>query len=294
MQNRYIWYVGSAVVFLALAIGITSYIYFSKEEVIVEDIVVEAPIKYPIESVIGKSVEGKDIVAYTYGDGDTRVIFVGGIHGGYEWNSVYLMHRYLDYLNESMKSVPPGIELVVIPVLNPDGLYEVVGTASRFDPATTPAVKETEPGRFNANDVDLNRNFDCNWQATSTWRTEIVDAGTDVFSEPEAKALRDFILKKDTSAVVFWHSASNAVYASACNGDVSSTTRDIMNAYANASGYPTFDSFEHYEITGDAGDWLAKIGIASIAVEMADHDTIDWSRELAGINAVLEYFSVDR
>jgi hypothetical protein len=41
------------------------------------------------------------------------------------------------------------------------------------------------------NDVDLNRNFDCKWQPTSTWRSTSVSAGTQPFSEPEAAAIRD-------------------------------------------------------------------------------------------------------
>jgi len=33
------------------------------------------------EVVIGQSVEGRDITAYNYGEGDTQILFVGGIHG---------------------------------------------------------------------------------------------------------------------------------------------------------------------------------------------------------------------
>ena len=39
------------------------------------------------KSVIGKSVEGRDIEAYTYGTGFNHLLFVGGIHGGYSWNT---------------------------------------------------------------------------------------------------------------------------------------------------------------------------------------------------------------
>ena len=40
--------------------------------------------------------------------------------------------------------------------------------ANAADTATAPNT--TGKGRFNANNVDLNRNFDCSWQATSSWR----------------------------------------------------------------------------------------------------------------------------
>src|ERR1035437_10143538 len=39
------------------------------------------------QTVIGKSVQGRNIIAYHYGTGATEIIFVGGIHGGYSWNT---------------------------------------------------------------------------------------------------------------------------------------------------------------------------------------------------------------
>lgn len=279
---------------LVFVVLVTAGVYFmldsrtkSEPEHIPEPVVVEED-----DGVIGVSRQGRDIESFVFGDGEKKVMFVGGIHGGYEWNSVYLMHRYIDYLEENPDTIPDNVELTVIPVLNPDGLFKVIGTAGRFDPAQTPSVKETESGRFNAFEIDLNRNFDCNWQATSTWRTTEVNAGTSAFSEPESLALRDLVLKLQPESVVFWHSASDAVYASACNeeGVVAPETERIMQVYADASGYKAIDSFEHYEITGDAGDWLAKIGIPSIAVEMKTHETIDWDKELAGITALFDYY----
>ena len=40
-----------------------------------------------LESVIGKSIENRDITAYYYGTGDNEILFIGGIHGGYSWNT---------------------------------------------------------------------------------------------------------------------------------------------------------------------------------------------------------------
>ena len=37
----------------------------------------------PRHEVIGHSVEGRNIDAYTYGTGTTHIGFVGGMHGGY-------------------------------------------------------------------------------------------------------------------------------------------------------------------------------------------------------------------
>ena len=56
--------------------------------------------------------------------------------------------------------------MTIIPVLNPDGLYKVAGTAERFTKADISKSQATQiAGRFNANKVDINRNFECKWKA---------------------------------------------------------------------------------------------------------------------------------
>jgi predicted deacylase len=244
--------------------------------------------------VVGSSVLNRDIEVYEFGkssEEEKHVIFVGGIHGGYEWNTVLLAWEFIDYLNENPDFIPDGVKVSIVPSLNPDGVYRVIENATeRFEAVDVPPLEMTLIGRLNANEVDLNRNFDCNWQPESTWRNEIVDAGSEAFSEPEAKAIKDLVDSKDPVAVVFWHSAAGAVYGSECNDGVLPDTVGIMNAYASAAGYSAVESFDHYEITGDAEGWLASIGVPSITVELTNHQDLDWEKNLAGMKAVLQYF----
>lgn len=242
------------------------------------------------KQVIGTSVQGRAIEAYTYGHGSEHLLFVGGIHGGYEWNSVLLAYSYIDYLEKQ----PPAeaVTITVIPVLNPDGLFAVTGKEGRF--AATDASTDTAVlarGRFNANNVDLNRNFDCKWKPESTWRSTTVSAGTSIFSEPEARALRDFVLKETPVAVVFWHSQANAVYASECEAGILPGTLAAMNAYATAAKYPAISTFDAYPVTGDAEGWLASIGIPAITVELATHESVEWERNLPGIQALIRVYN---
>lgn len=249
----------------------------------------------PVHTVIGASVEGRNIDVYTYGTGVKHIVFVGGVHGGYEWNSVLLAYRFIDHLDANPNFVPTGMTISVIPSANPDGVYKVTGKSGRFSAADVSANKEVLAlGRFNANKVDINRNFDCKWKPKSMWRSKTVSAGTAPFSEPEAKALRDFVLKNDPDAVIFWHSQSNAVYASECEDGILPATLDIMNAYSRASGYPAIKKFDAYEITGDSEGWLASIGIPAITVELKTHETIEWEKNLLGIKALLTYYAAER
>jgi predicted deacylase len=247
---------------------------------------------WPEHEVIGRSVEGRAIDAYTYGDGETHLLFVGGIHGGYEWNTVVLAYEFKDYLDADSSVVPKNLTVTVIPSLNPDGVYKVVGKEGRFSPADVPVGVATASGRFNANEVDLNRNFDCKWQPQSVWRNNPVKAGTAPFSEPEALAFRNFVLENDPRAVIFWHSQSDAVYASQCLGGILPETKEIMNLYAKAAGYAAIESFDAYETTGDAEAWLASIGIPAITVELKTHEAVEWEQNLAGIKSLFNYYSL--
>jgi len=244
----------------------------------------------PVYTTLGLSVEGRDIESYTFGSGDTHLLFVGGIHGGYEWNSVLLAYNVMDYLTENPSSIPDNITVTIIPSANPDGVYKVVGKEGRFSALDVPS-EGTEAGRFNANGVDLNRNFDCKWQPESTWRGNMVSAGSGVFSEPEARAIQNFVEKNDPRAVVFWHSQANAVYASECENGILPETIKIMNTYAEAAGYPSVDTFDAYEITGDSEGWLASIGIPAITVELSTHNSIEWNKNLQGVKALFEYYT---
>ncbi|OGM90888.1 hypothetical protein A2755_01635 [Candidatus Wolfebacteria bacterium RIFCSPHIGHO2_01_FULL_48_22] len=228
---------------------------------------------YRTQEAIGTSVEGRAIERFTYGNGDTHLVFVGGIHGGYEYNSVLLAYEFIDYFNENIGTIPQSMSVTIIPSLNPDGVEKGAG----------------EAGRFNAHSVDLNRNFNCKWKPTSTWRSKTVSAGTAPFSEPEAAVLRDFVTKTKPTAVVFWHSQSNAVYASECYNGILPKTLDSMRAYAQAAGYPAVESFDAYPISGDAEGWLASIGIPAITVELSTHETIEWEKNLAGVKALMDY-----
>ncbi len=286
-----LWFSLAAVFFLVMGL-VTWYLLNPGEEIEEPIVMEESEPQLVASSTIGYSVNGRIIEAYTYGNGPINLLFVGGVHGGYEWNSVVLAYRFIDYMEENVENLTSAFTIHVIPSLNPDGVYEVVGKEGRFSVDEVPA--ETGPvgtGRFNANGVDLNRNFACKWQPESRWRGETVSAGSAAFSEPEAAALRDYVYNIGPKAVVFWHSQANAVYASECEAGVLPTTISVMNAYAKAAGYKAVESFDAYPVSGDAEGWLASVGIPAITVELSSHDTVEWAQNKAGIEALFSYFT---
>src|SRR3990167_1002032 len=239
---------------------------------------------------IGKSVEERDITAYHYGTGETELLFVGGIHGGYSWNTVLVAYELMDYLAANPGAIPENITVTVIPVLNPDGLNKIVGTAGRFEASDVPQGS-TVSGRFNANNVDLNRNFDCEWQASGTWQNTKVSGGSKAFSEPESAAIKAFIEAHKPSAAIVWYSAAGGVFASNCNEGVLPETLALTNAYAKASGYKAYETFDFYSITGDMVNWFAKLEIHAISVLLTNHTDIEWEKNLKGIEALLKEYA---
>lgn len=246
----------------------------------------------PGQTVIGKSVEGRDILAYHYGQGDDELLFIGGIHGGYEWNTVLVAYQMMDYVAANPSVIPQNVKITVIPVLNPDGLNKTVGTAGRFTAADVPASKDAQiAGRFNANTVDLNRNFDCDWKSSGKWQSRTVSGGTRVFSEPESQALRDYVAANPPTAALAWYSAAGGVYASNCHAGVSAETSTLTKLFAKASGYPAHEDFDFYELTGDMVNWLAKNNVPSISVLLTNHTDTEWSKNRAGIEAMLKHYA---
>jgi len=245
------------------------------------------------ESIIGESVQGRDILAYHYGQGNTELLFIGGIHGGYEWNTVLVAYEMMAYLKQNPNVIPSNLKVTVIPVLNPDGLNKVVGTTTgNFTSADVPASKDSQiAGRFNGNKVDLSRNFDCDWQANGTWQNTPVSGGSAAFSEPESQAIKSYVTANKPAAVITWYSAAGGVYASSCHNGVSAETNTITKKYADASGYPAHESFDFYAITGDMVNWFAKENIPAISVLLTNHIDTEWSKNQAGIEAILKYYS---
>jgi predicted deacylase len=225
-------------------------------------------------TVIGSSVNGTAITAYHFGTGDEEVLLVGGTHGSYSPNTSALALEAIDYFVANVDAIPTGVMLTIIPTLNPDGLA-MTGTA----------------GRFNTNDVDLNRNFDCEWSATGMWQDQEVSGGAAAFSEPEAAALRDYVEEYNPNAAIVLFGAEGKVYPSACGSTPSSASVALAATYATAANYPADATFDAYAITGDMVNWMAKQGIPSISVLLSNHQNTEWSKNKAGIEAVLKTYA---
>jgi Zinc carboxypeptidase len=223
---------------------------------------------------VGHSVQGRPILFYRFGNGPRTRLLVGGIHGGYEFNTVRLMSRTVEYMHTHPAEVPADVTLFVVPNLNPDG--SVAGT-DRIN------------GRLNANKVDLNRNWDYDWRAEAFHGRNLVSGGTRPFSEPETEAMRRFIADNGIEAVIFYHSAFDAVFAGV---NVTRThTLSLARQMSKVTGYKLrLDGVPGQVTTGDAIDYLSNATcVTAIEIELITRDDIEWERNLRGIRFFLRW-----
>jgi hypothetical protein len=220
----------------------------------------------------GTSYGGRPLLAYRCGNGPSVRAIIGGIHGGYEWNTVVLVERMLAYLQARPDLVPEAVTLYIIPCANPDGY--AAGT-------------DRTHGRMNGNGVDLNRNWDYKWQPRATHGQWPVDAGDSPFSEPETATLRDLILDRGVEAAIFYHSAMARIFHGMETAN--SATDELAEVVSLATGYAVAASVPGQVTTGDAVDWMSAQGLAGIEVELTTHQEIEWSRNLRGLMAFLDW-----
>jgi protein MpaA len=135
------------------------------------------------EEVIGMSVEGRPLTCYWFGTAGTLWFIKASIHGT-EGEGTPLTQRLMEWL-EAHPEAWQGRRVVVMPVANPDGLA---------------AGK-----RFNARGVDLNRNF------PAGNREDKARFGHEALSEPEGRALHDFILRAQPDVIVAIHQPLDCV-----------------------------------------------------------------------------------
>jgi len=213
---------------------------------------------------VGSSIEGKSIDVFRFGSGSNVRMIIGGIHGGYEWNTSVLSYLLIEDIKSGRIKVPFDTTLYILPILNPDGYFD---------------YPDSSYGRGNARSVDLNRNWDAIWEAdwprTGCFSYVYITAGEKPFSEPETQALSQFILDNQVKALISYHSAMSSIFAGG-RPEPDTASENLAKALASVSGYnyPPLDGGACC-YTGQLIDWASANGIAAVDIELTDHDSND-------------------
>jgi protein MpaA len=160
--------------------------------------------EYPVlRQLIGRSVRGRPIYAYGLGPpGGLPVLVVGCTHGDESAGMaiVTALRRLLP---------PIGVEMWLVPTINPDGV----------------AARTTG----NAHGVNLNRNFPYAWRHLGGIGR--YNSGPRSLSEPETRALHQFLLRVKPRLAVFFHQHLSVV-------DDSQGSHSLERAFGRLVGLP--------------------------------------------------------
>ncbi len=231
---------------------------------------------------IGKTVNGQSITAYKVGKGKRHVLIVGGTHAN-EVGAIKLSYHLLTWLNNNNARFP-NLSFTIIPCLNVDS-YQTALVHPDY-------LNGGRIGRFNSHNVDLNRNFPTkSWQSETVWKhgyhyqeQTVVQAGEQPGSEPEMKALLNYIKNNPVIAYYALHCAGADVMGN--NTDLS---QQLVKSFAKISHFRYFSEKEWQELgeTGTAKEWCDENKIAYIEIEGSNRWSSDWSVQK---EALLETF----
>lgn len=192
---------------------------------------------------IGKTVNGRDIWALKISknpdaeEEEPELRLVGAHHGNEKIS--YMVALYVTeqlcarYPNDpDVKALVDGAEIWAIPMLNADG---VVANS-----------------RYNANGVDLNRNYSYQWRPGPTH-------GPYAFSEPETRAIRDLSTSNTFVMSHSFHSGAKYVnYLWNWTPELPKDIAEILHLskiYNYYTGYPIINGYTWYQTFGDLNDW---------------------------------------
>lgn len=176
---------------------------------------------------VGESVEARSIEAVIVGQGEHRVLLIGGIHGD-EPEGLPLIEWFTEELRANAE-LTQGVQVLVVRNLNPDGT----------------AAKQ----RTNKNGVDLNRNFPAaNWDATA--KTPRFHPGPQPESEPETRIAVRLIRDFQPERVLVMH----ATVGKPMN-NYDGPGRELAQSLKQFNGYAVTDTIG-YPTPGSLGSWV--------------------------------------
>ncbi|KAF5296418.1 hypothetical protein FQR65_LT01405 [Abscondita terminalis] len=149
---------------------------------------------------IGSSVEGRPlrVLKISNGNPGNKAVWIdGGIHAR-EWISPATVTYIINELVENWEKEPKAVHNIdwhILPVANPDG-YEYAHTYDRL-------WRKNRSKKGNCAGTDLNRNFGHYWggKGSSRYPCHEIYAGSGPFSEPETKAIQNYITVTEARAL---------------------------------------------------------------------------------------------
>ena len=201
---------------------------------------------------MGRSVMGKPIFCMKSGEGEKKILIVGAHHGLESLTSALVIQFLREYeeaglkdgrlFDKDIKDIRKKVSIYAVPMLNPDGVNLAVHGIKLSNNYHRALIRKTGVCRFkkrwqaNANGVDINHNYDADWQKIKRYPCATKYAGEYPESEPETRAMTDFIRREKFDALIAFHSQGEEIYYDFL-GKEQKTAENIAKKMAQVSGY---------------------------------------------------------
>ena len=227
-------------------------------------------------AVIGKSVLGKNIYAVLCNTCKTYpwAIITAGIHAREHLSCNLVIKLIKQYITANADY---GYNVAFVPLVNPDGanlaIHNLHGLPKTKHQRLVAINGSADFSLYkaNANGVDLNNNFDANWNKKFT--TKLFPSsqgyyGTKPFSEPETKALARFTKKLNPFITISYHLKGEEIYFDFFQQQkVYNRDLTIAQFFATVTGYKIKSTQQNS--SGGYKDWcVQKLGIPALTIEL--------------------------
>ncbi len=197
-----------------------------------------------------------------------KILYVGGHHAREVATPIVLL-RFLHLLTDNYGKdaqitwLVDHRNIVILPLLNPDGYLKVEAGASWRKNTDTANGGCPGGSAGNTYGVDLNRNYSYQWGqgGASTNPCVATYQGPSSFSEPETQALRDFVTQEKFDFLLTYHSFGRMLlypwgYTTQGTAD-DAAFRATAAKFTQANHYTTGQGPAIlYKTTGDTTDWV--------------------------------------
>ena len=280
----------------------------------------------------GKSVLGNEIPVLLMGNEDAKykILVQASIHAR-EYPATAVLMKQLEVMlyhinepNSSGKTYGKMLDQVayyIIPMANPDGvLLSQMGEISIADEEVRQRVLDIradnvadaesyeykhyfEQWKSNIDGVDLNRNFDANWDMV---RDDIGKPSSDgykgpqIFSEYEARLIKKYVDMEDVKLTVSYHTSGNLVFWWYYQeGDFKYACLDLANVLGEKSGYAIMGKGESRYSHGGVKDYGIMQGKPGITFEIGRYSSpvpplsVHYAAKLTRVLPELGYWLLD-
>ena len=254
--------------------------------------------------IIGESILNRNMDFLKIGNSDKVILWLGAFHG-MEWLTILVLFKFFDKICFYIQSGenPYGIDfkkifeeksLVIVPCVNPDGVEIALkgsGSAKEYKYAVNLiSGGKTDYWQANVRGVDLNHNYNANWEQLHKMEIENGITGSSMTryggkiyeSEPETKAVVNFCRNNCVEYAIAFHSQGEEIYYDFADKNPIGSEK-IANLLAASSGYK-LSKPEGLAVGGGFKDWFisefnkpaftVEIGLGKNPLPLSDFEKI--------------------